>query len=94
MAISVRKGNDSDIVWILPELEEFSKDFGTEKQLFINNDQTVKTLLMLMDDHLFLVAEDVAEDKEPMGFMSGLFHGHLYNPEIKVLTENLWWVKK
>lgn len=44
-----------------------------------------------IDHHVLLVAESSAGI---IGFVSGMLHQHLFNPNIIVLTETFWWVKE
>lgn len=90
--VSVRRAVADDVPWILRELAEFSKFFGTKKQLFADSPQTEALLLKVLGEQLALVAE--REDGEPMGFIVGFASKHPFNPDITVLSEQLWWVKE
>ena len=92
MSIIVRKATNSDSKWILGQLSVFSKFFESKYQLFSGeaNETDLATLSFMINDHLFLVAE--REDGVLLGLVSGLYSPHLFNPNIKVLTETFWWV--
>lgn len=89
MGIVVRHAENEDAEWILSELQKFSKFFGSKKELFHSPDHSIPVLKDWIKNHLVLIAED---GERKLGFISGLVHGHLYNPEIRVLTETFWWV--
>jgi len=93
MPITVRKAETKDIEWMLGELEIFSKFFGTKKELYSekNKGYLSSFLTKLIQDHVFFIAE---KDRDPMGFISGFYSHHVYNPEILTLTEAAWWVKE
>lgn len=91
MAFSTRKAELSDIDWILELLKKFSDFYSSKYQLFGDDVEYSKSALTkLIDNHVFIVCED--ESKGPAGFICGLITNHFFNPKIKVLSEQFWYV--
>lgn len=88
-AAQVRRAQPSDMDWITGELRAFDRFYGSTKSLFGNAEYVRTTLEALIAQHVFLIAE---RDGNRMGFIAGLLTPHFFNPELKVLTEMLWWV--
>lgn len=91
MGIGVRHALPSDIEWLTGELKEFSKLHGTKKPLFTTEEIARQVLEVLIDKHLFFIAER-KEDLQRMGFICGMIGPQIFNPEIRVLQETFWWV--
>lgn len=92
MTIVVRKAEERDIPWLFFQFKEFSRFYGTKKQLFGDDEEyNLAAIRIMMQEHLFLVAE---KDSKLVGFVSGFINGHPYNKHILVLTETFWWVEK
>lgn len=89
MAIKVRHAASEDVDWIVSELKKFSEFYGTQRELFLNEENSKPLVQMWVSEHLVLVAE---RESQLLGFIAGLVHPHLYNPEIQVLSELFWWV--
>lgn len=96
MGIRVRKATRSDSEYILGQLRLFAKFYGTKKSLFGTDDSARTGLLQLIDNHIVFVAEGVSGDAivEPMGFIVGMLGPHMFNAEIKILSEVFWWVEE
>lgn len=84
-----RSANSEDIDWILGELRVFSKFIRTKYELYGDEAYSKKGIQMLIDEHIFLIAERCGERA---GFVAGYFTPHLFNPEIKILCELFWYV--
>lgn len=90
MGIAVRKANESDAEWLLSQLQDFSRFYGTNKQLFPENTDHARGFLSeMIANHLCLVA---GSNGECVGFIAGFYTCHPFNPEIRMLTEAFWWV--
>lgn len=90
MTITVRRAAPSDLGWLVGQLEEFSRFFGTKRSLYPDYAHAEQVMKVHMEKHLLLVADK--EGTGPVGFIAGLISPHIYNPEINVLTETFWWV--
>lgn len=90
MSIEVRPATLQDAAWIVEELKDFDRFFNTQKKLF-DSEYTAKLVTILVTEHLTLVAE---KEDGVMGFISGFVHPHVFNPNVKVLSEAFWWVKE
>lgn len=90
MQISIRRASQSDIVWLLDQLQKFSAFYGTKRSVFGPMETSHAFVLMLIRDHLVFIADDA--DVGQIGFIAGIVANHPYNPEIFVLTESFWWV--
>jgi RimJ/RimL family protein N-acetyltransferase len=88
--IVVRKAETTDVDWLLPQLLRFSDFYGTKHSLFGDVDYARAALARMIENHLFIIAE--SKDVGPIGFIAGSLVLHPYNPKIKVLAENFWWV--
>ena len=91
MKVMIRKANSEDMPYLLQELKEFSKFIDTKRQVFSNEEYIKTNLQLIMDKHVFLVAEIGAL---PVGFIAGFLTPHPMNPEINLLSEVFWWVDK
>lgn len=87
--IKVRQARTEDVPWLLKELAEFSKFYGTKNKLFGDQDYNTEYIEKVMDQHFILVSEN---DEELTGFIAGLLMLHPFNPKVKVLQELWWWV--
>lgn len=88
--IKVRQANDNDLSWLLDQLFEFSKFYGTKKNLFGSEQYAIDYVTKIVKEHFVLVSEN---ENEKTGFIAGLILQHPFNPEIKLLQELWWWVK-
>lgn len=87
----VRRANKSDLDFIVAQCEEFSKFYGTKKELFPGKEFASQGLLNIIENHVAFVSE---VDGELSGFISGYFVEHPFNPKLKLLAENFYWVKQ
>jgi len=93
MSVEIRRAVQSDIPWILAELKEFSKFYGTKHSLFGKDLEHSEVFIqILIDKHLFLVADDSTHGL--IGLIAGTVEPHPYNPEILTLNECSWWVQE
>lgn len=88
-SVSVRPAIEADLLFIITELRSFSKFFNSKYSLFPSDDLAYLGMQNHIRNHLLLVAEDT---NGLIGFISGMFHQHLFNPSIKVLSETFWWI--
>jgi hypothetical protein len=94
VGISIRQAQLSDIDWLLQELEKFSNFYASKYKLFSTDEKYNRALITsIVQSHLVIVAykEDTGEQ---VGFIAGTIAGHIYNPEIKTLSEMFWWVQE
>lgn len=89
MSMQIRHSTADDLDWLMTELKEFANFFGSKHSLFGEEQYWRDGLLMLMRDHLVLVAED---ENGLAGLIAGIKTPHLFNPKILVLSETFWWV--
>lgn len=89
MNVYIRRGDLKDIDWMVAQLKEFSRYYGSKRALFGDEAYARNGLVETIKKHLVLVAE---KDGAPVGFIAGLVSPHLYNPEIRILCELFWWV--
>lgn len=87
--IEVVRAKHDDIPWMLSQLQKFSGLVKTQKSLFEDNEETLKRLHLMVDQHVVMIAHD---DGLRMGFICGMVWPHFFNPKIKVLAEMFWWV--
>lgn len=71
------------------ELPAFSDFFGTRRPLFGDAEHVENMLREVIAKHLVFVA---CRGEERLGFIAGVVHGHPFNPSIRTLSEQLWWV--
>jgi Acetyltransferase (GNAT) family len=88
--IEIRKATTNDIEWLLPQLEKFSKFFGSQISLFGDTENARIGILNQIENHLVLIAED--KDKGSLGFIAGYIVPHPFNADIVTLSETFWWV--
>lgn len=90
--VQVRSAMVEDVGWILTELKAFAKFYGTKKSVYPDDDDVAAGIVTkLITQHLFIVAQ--TDDGVPMGFIAGFVTPHVFNPDIRMLAESLWWVK-
>lgn len=90
--MDVRKANLIDITWILTELQSFAKFYGNDKLVdFSNTEHNERVIADVINNHLFLIAE---KNDVRCGFISGLIHPHMFNPNLKCMTELFWWISE
>ncbi len=89
--VIVRRATPGDIDYIVSQFPAFSRHYGTKKALFGDEQYARSGMASVINDHLVFVAE--SEKQGLMGFIAGLVSAHIYNPDIRVLTELFWWVE-
>jgi hypothetical protein len=87
--ILIRNGIDSDIEWIVEQLEKFAEFFQSKFNLFPGKEYTREFIKLMFDHHLFLVAQ---RGQDLLGFVAGYKTLHPFNPKIRCLTEIFWWL--
>lgn len=90
MSVAIRRAELSDIDWLLGQLSNFAKFYGTKKSLFGSTDYSKAFLTVMINEHVFFIAD--TEQFGPIGFIAGTLEPHTYNPEIITLIESFWWV--
>lgn len=88
MGIIVRRAEFRDVPWMVEKFEQHAKEYPSKISLF-NKQHAAEAVMDGMVNHLVLVAE---RDKELLGYVAGWISRHFYNPDIKVLTQALWYV--
>jgi hypothetical protein len=71
------------------QLERFDRFANHKRSLVEDRGHITHMLVMAIKEHVVLVAEDGVD---LLGTIGGIFSGHPYNLNIKVLTETFWWV--
>jgi hypothetical protein len=89
--LEVRTARDHDLDFLVAEARQFSDFYGTKIPLFPGEERARIAFKNLMEKHLVLISEI---DGERTGFIAGYFVPHAFNPDIRVLSECLWWVKE
>lgn len=87
--VYIRRGIAEDMPWMLDELQQLQVFFGSVKQMF-HRKHSEDRLNVFLDHDLVLIAEKPSVGK--IGLLIGVITPHIFNPEIKVLAEMLWWV--
>jgi RimJ/RimL family protein N-acetyltransferase len=88
----IRHAIQDDREYLLEQLREFDKFFGTKRPLFPDNDCTAMDFVgNLIENQVFFVATR-RDAPRPIGFIAGYLAPHPYNPAITVLAEMFWWV--
>lgn len=88
----IRPYKTTDLEWLVKELETFSSEYGTKKSLFVDSMTTECLVEEIAENHVMFIAE--TDKGELAGFISGFQYPHPFNPSIKMLSENFWWVDK
>lgn len=79
-----------DIPLICVQLARFAQLYSRKYPPYKDLETSEKILQNIIENHLFYVA--VKDDThELVGFIAGFVCDHIYNPDIKVLTEAFWW---
>lgn len=87
---TIRKAGPSDLEWLLVQLRDFAAFYNTKKSLFPKGDEHGRLMVdALIAEHVVLIAE---KDSVPIGFIAGVFLKHPFNPEIRTLSEQFFWV--
>ena len=94
MRVLVRQGWEGDIEWMVAQMIEFSKFFGTRHPLFGDVEFVRMGLKNLIKNHFVRVATGCNSEGiiDKMGFLIGFLTPHPYNPAIKLLSEQFFWV--
>lgn len=91
MGIYTRRAKTTDIDWLIDQLKQFSRHYGTKKDLLGDEEHARAGLKNTIENHLLLIAEK--PEFGPVGLIAGIVTPHLYNPKIKILAELFWWVE-
>lgn len=90
--IRLRDAHIDDVPWLLEQLEDFSKFFGSKHSLFPSKAYGTEKLKELIEGHIMCVAHSDINEQPCVGFIGGILAPHFFNPEVTVLTELFWWV--
>lgn len=88
--VGVRKADLTDMGWMLGQLKEFAKFFGTKKSIYRNDAFVQQIITTVIQHHIMLVAEK--KNVGLVGLIGGYLIPHHFNPDIRVLSEAFWWV--
>lgn len=88
--ITIRRADAGDMDWLVGQLKEFSKFFGSIHNTFPKEEYARDGMWKMITDHVVFVAQKAGAG--PVGFISGYFTPHVFNPDIRVLAETFWWV--
>jgi len=88
----VRGATFDDAEWIVRELKDFSRFYGTHHPLFGDESVVRLKLEQAIERNQIMVAEKTGTG--PMGFLMWYITPHVYNPAIRVALMNLWWVAR
>lgn len=88
----IRKADGGDLDWLVDQVEEFSKFFGSKKSLFPGKALARDGLANLINHHVLLIATADDNRGRQLGFIGGYFAPHPFNPDIQTLVETFWWV--
>ncbi len=91
MKTQIRSATIEDLDWLIEQLKKFSSFYGTHFALFGDEEGSKRFVTNLITNHVVLLAE---YDNEPLALMAGYLGPHIYNPQIKVLSEMFWWVRE
>jgi len=89
MKVEIKRATADDVEWLLGQLLEFSKFYGTKLSLFGSEDVARAGVINLVDNHVCFLAW---RGDDRLGLIAGYEVDHPYNPEIRLLTESFWWV--
>jgi hypothetical protein len=90
MRVEIRRATPQDMDWLIGQLRAFALFMGTKRTLFGDEQLVRQSLATMIESHVVLIAE--REDGVLMGMIGGLFVPHVFNPEIRLLSETFWWV--
>lgn len=87
----IRRATDEDIPWLLEQLQSFSDFYGTKRPLMPSDPEVAAAVIRsLITSTEFFIAD--LPEVGPVGFIAGVLTPHVFNPELRVLAELLWWV--
>lgn len=86
----VKRATLIDFDWLWEQCEAFSKTYESKLSLTSNVEYAKDFLKNLICNHLVLVT--FTDSLERTGFIAGLVQPHHFNPDIRMLSELLWWV--
>jgi hypothetical protein len=88
----IRYATENDSKWIMSELAKFAEFDKSMHGLFLApQEYKDKLFKKMITEDLFLVAE---VSGEMVGFICGMYFNHHFNPNIRVLAEQFWWVSE
>jgi RimJ/RimL family protein N-acetyltransferase len=88
-AIQVRAAQESDLPWMLGQLEMFAALYPTKRSLWPGIDVAEQKLRDLIRDHPCFVA---CRGELRVGFVCGLLAPFYFNRDVTTLIELFWWV--
>jgi hypothetical protein len=88
--IAIRDARLGDIGWLTGQFRCFAEFFATKHNLMPDEQYVEERLPALIRRGPFFVAE--VDEFYPIGFVSGVIAPHAYNPDLRLLHEQFWWV--
>lgn len=88
--IKIRPANNSDIEWLFLQCEDFAAFYNSKISLAGNPEYGKLFLKDLVEKHFVRIS---LKDDHRVGFIAGMIGPHHFNPDIRQLTELLWWVQ-
>lgn len=89
--MQTRHATLNDLPFILEQLWAFNDFCNTKHSLIpIEEGKATEIVAGLIQNAYFIVIETYGG--KTIGFICGVLHPHMLNPEIMVLTELFWWV--
>ena len=87
----VRRASELDLDFLVEEIHEFTKFYDSRIMNGVALDDHMTNLIKTVTkDHVLLVCE---KGGVKLGFIAGMIHAHLFNPNARILSELAWWVK-
>ena len=94
MPVTTRRAVPSDIDWLMGQLRQFARFYGTKRSLFPTDDYAEQVLeSMVSSQAIFMAVETTSYGEQPIGFIAAMVGVHPYNPTIRLLAETFWWVE-
>lgn len=89
MGIGTRRAFKTDVDWLFQQCVHFAEFYGSKISLAGNPAYGKQFLTNLVENHYVLIG---FKNNVHAGFIAGLVTPHHFNPDIKQLSELLWWV--
>ncbi len=83
----VRRGSEEDLDWLMEQSEAFTRFIGNAVPF--HPERAALLLRSWLADHYVVIAE---QDGERAGMLVAMATSHTFNPDVRVLSEIMWWV--
>jgi len=92
--IITRRANTSDVDWLVAQLMEFSNFYGTRLALFSTPEYVRGAVEAMIKNQPVFVALGCNDRGiiDRLGFIAGVATPHPFNPNIRVFSEQFFWV--